>query len=165
MTTTVENELKSSPHWGALVGFLTLTLAVGAIAGFATGSSIDGWYATLAKPSFNPPNWVFGPVWTTLYVLMAFAAWRAWRVVGWRGAALAMFLVQLALNFAWSFIFFTAHQLGLALIELAVMLVAIVATTTVFWRIDRAAGALMLPYIAWVSFAGVLNAALWQLNG
>jgi tryptophan-rich sensory protein len=163
--TTVEIRQRPSPHWGALVGFLVLTLAVGAIAGVATSTSVTGWYATLAKPAFNPPNWVFGPVWTTLYVLMAVAAWRVYRIVGWRPPAMVLFFAQLALNFAWSFIFFTAHQLGAALIEMIVMLAAIVATTAVFWRIDRFAGALLLPYIAWVSFAGVLNASLWQLNG
>jgi tryptophan-rich sensory protein len=147
-----------------LIGFLVLTLAVGAISGIATAHSIDDWYAGLAKPSFNPPNEIFGPVWTTLYVLMGVAAWRVWRRVGLNSKAMLLFFIQLAFNFAWSFIFFEAHAIALALVEIAVLLALIIATTIAFWRIDRFAGLLVVPYIAWVAFATALNAAIWQLN-
>lgn len=150
----------------ALVGFIVLCLAVAATGGAVTASSVGTWYAGLAKPAFNPPNWVFGPVWTTLYVLMAVAAWRVWRRRGEPGArpALGAWALQLALNLGWSFLFFGAQAIGAALAEIALLLAAIVATATLFWRIDRPAGALFVPYIAWVSFATALNAALWRLN-
>lgn len=149
---------------GVLVGFLLLVLGLGFIAGQITAPNIPGWYAGLAKPSFNPPNWVFAPVWTTLYVFMAIAAWRVWCTQGWRSKGLALWLIQLALNFAWSVLFFGAHNPGAALADLAVLWLAIVATLTVFWRADRVAGLLLTPYLVWVSFAGVLNYWVWQLN-
>lgn len=148
-----------------LLGFLLFTLAVGFAGGQVTAPNIPTWCAFLAKPSFNPPNWLFMPVWTTLYLLIAVAAWRVWRKTGWRNAALALWLLQLVFNFAWSFIFFGAHALRPAFFELLAMWLAIAATIITFWRIDRAAGALLLPYLAWVSFAGVLNFWVWQLNG
>jgi tryptophan-rich sensory protein len=151
-------------QWLALAGFLILTLAVAASAAVATEPDVAGWYRTLAKPAFNPPDWVFAPVWTTLYVLMAIAAWRVWKVTGLFTQAMALFLIQLALNCAWSFVFFHFHRIGLALVDIAALLVAIVATIWVFWRINRAAGMLFLPYLAWVSFATLLNAAIFQLN-
>lgn len=148
-----------------LFGFVAVSLGVGAVAGGITASAIPGWYAGLAKPPFNPPNGVFAPVWSALYVLMAVAAWRVWLKTGLKSREMALYAVQLALNFAWSFIFFGAHALGAALIELVVLFVFILATMLTFWRKDRIAGALFLPYAAWVAFAGVLNAALWRLNG
>jgi translocator protein len=148
----------------AFVLFLALVLAAGFGAGMVTAPNIAGWYSTLAKPSFNPPNWVFAPVWTTLYVLIAIAAWRVWRVTGLTSRAMLYWFVQLALNFAWSFIFFGAHQTGLALIEIAVLWLAILMTMAAFFRIDRTAGLLFVPYLAWVSFAGFLNFSIWQLN-
>jgi len=154
----------SSRHYGALLAFLLLTQAAGAAGGLVTYPQIAGWYAQLAKPSFNPPGWIFGPVWTTLYVLMAVAAWRVWRVAGLRSRPMIVFFVQLALNTAWSFIFFGAHAVGWALAEVAVLLLIIVWTAIAFVRRDRAAGLLMLPYVAWVSFATLLNAAIWKLN-
>lgn len=147
-----------------LLGFLALTLALGFIAGQVTAPNIPTWYAHLAKPTFNPPNWVFAPVWTTLYVLIAVAAWRVWRKAGWRARGLALWLIQLALNFAWSFLFFGAHAPGAALADLAVLWLAIISTIVVFWRTNRAAGLLLVPYLLWVSFAGVLNYWVWQLN-
>ncbi len=150
----------------ALVAFLALCLAVGAIGGFATMPEVPAWYATLAKPSFNPPDWVFGPVWTTLYIVMAAAAWLVWRASGWAGASgsLSLFLLQLALNLAWSFIFFRFHQVGLALLDVLAMLAAIAAITFAFRRHSSLAAILLLPYLAWVTFAAVLNAAIWRLN-
>jgi benzodiazapine receptor len=149
----------------ALAGFVALCLGVGAAGALATATSVDTWYPTLAKPAFNPPNWVFGPVWTTLYVLMAYAAWRVWRS-GAAGARLALgaWALQLALNLCWSLVFFGLRAIGAALAEILVLLAAIALTAFLSWRIDRVAGALFAPYLAWVAFAAVLNAALWRLN-
>ncbi|HEX3753576.1 MAG TPA: TspO/MBR family protein [Rhizomicrobium sp.] len=155
-----------------LLGFLLLTLVVGALASVVTEPSIADWYARLLKPSFNPPNWLFAPVWTALYILMAIAAWRVWRSgqpsrTGQRGPIsieIVLFLVQLAFNGAWSFIFFYAHRIAAALVELGVLWLLIAATLVLFWRRDRIAGILLLPYLAWTGFAFVLNLAIWQLN-
>lgn len=150
----------------ALLGFIGLCLAVAAIGGAVTATSVGTWYAGLAKPSFNPPGWVFGPVWTALYLMMAFAAWRVWRARGFAGAraALGAWALQLALNLGWSLLFFGARMIGAALAEIVLLLAAILATAFLFWRIDRLAGALLAPYAAWVAFATLLNAALWRLN-
>lgn len=150
--------------WLALAGFVILCLAAGALGGFATAQSVIEWYPTLTKPTWNPPAWVFAPVWTTLYVLMALAAWMAWRRGPVAKSALQLFIVQLALNVAWSFIFFGAHNPGLAFAEIIVLWLAIIATARAFWRLSPPAGLLMLPYIAWVSFAAVLNFTVWRLN-
>ncbi|GAA0581403.1 TspO/MBR family protein [Rhizomicrobium electricum] len=147
-----------------LFGFLAFTLAAGFAAGQVTAPNIPSWYNHLAKPSFNPPNWVFAPVWSALYVLIAVAAWRVWRAKGFRTPALALWLVQLGLNFAWSFIFFGAHAAGAALADLVLLWGAIFATLIAFGRIDKPAGWLLIPYLGWVSFAGVLNFWVWQLN-
>jgi tryptophan-rich sensory protein len=152
-------------HLAALAGFILLCLLVAAVGGAVTASSVGTWYQGLAKPSFNPPDWVFGPVWTTLYILMAIAAWRVWRLeLARRRPALALWALQLALNLCWSFVFFGARAIGPALAEIVVLLAAILATLVLFWRLDRLAGALLVPYAAWVAFAAVLNAALWRLN-
>jgi translocator protein len=121
---------------------------------------------SLEKPAFNPPSWVFGPVWTVLYAMMAVAAWLVWREAGFGGAtaALSLFFVQLALNLAWSGIFFGLRQPGWALVEIAVLWAAILATMILFFRHSTLAGWLLVPYLLWVSFASVLNAALWRLN-
>jgi len=148
-----------------LLSFLVFTLTVGFLAGQVTAPNIPSWYNALAKPSFNPPSWVFAPAWTALYVLMAVAAWRVWRLKGFRTPALGLWLVQLGLNFAWSFIFFGAHAPAPAFAELILLWLAIGATLVAFRRIDRLADWLLVPYLAWVSFAGVLNFWVWQLNG
>jgi benzodiazapine receptor len=149
-----------------LAGFVLLCLALSALGGLATSSSVGTWYQTLAKPSFNPPDWVFAPVWTTLYIFMAIAGWRVWRTPNsqLRTHALRVFYVQLALNLLWSFLFFGMQAIGLALVEIIALLVAIVVTTVLLWRIDRPAGILFLPYSMWVAFASLLNSALWVLN-
>ena len=149
-----------------LLAFLAVCLAVSALGAAATATSVGSWYQALQKPSFNPPDWIFAPVWTTLYLMMAVAGWRVWRLNGLSGArtALVLFALQLALNLAWSYLFFGFRLIGPALVEVVVLLAAIVATAVAFWRHDRLAGLLMVPYAAWVGFATVLNAALWHLN-
>jgi len=147
-----------------LTGFLALTLGVGIFAGLVTEPNVQTWYPTLIKPSFNPPNWLFAPVWTTLYILIAIAGWRVWRVTDFNSRALLFWILQLALNFAWSFIFFGAHKIGLALIEVAVLWLMVLLTTIAIFRIDRPAGFLFVPYLVWVSFAALLNLSIWRLN-
>ncbi|MFW5741052.1 MAG: TspO/MBR family protein [Myxococcota bacterium] len=138
-------------------------LSAGAVGGLVTDS---GWYAQLQRPWFAPPGWVFGPVWTVLYVAMGTAAWLVWRTAGWRRGrpALTWYAVQLVLNAAWSPIFFGVRAMGWALAELVVLAVCIVGTLVAFFRVDRRAGMLLVPYLLWVVFAGVLNASLWFLN-
>jgi tryptophan-rich sensory protein len=150
----------------AFVAFVVLVFAVAGVGGSVTAPAIGGWYAGLAKPGFNPPNGVFGPVWTLLYAFMAVAAWRVWRARGLHGAPLAMglFFLQLALNLAWSLIFFGAHRIGWALADIAALWLAVAATMVLFWRHDRVSGLLFAPYLAWVSFAAALNVAIWRLN-
>jgi tryptophan-rich sensory protein len=133
----------------------------------ATTPNIPNWYAGLSKPSWNPPNWIFGPVWSLLYLSMAVAAWLVWRRDGLRGASLpmTMFGFQLALNCAWSWLFFGFHSPGGAMIDILLLWVAIVATMVAFWQRSTWAGFVFLPYLAWVTFAAALNLALWRLNG
>jgi translocator protein len=150
-------------HALALVGWLAISY-VPALVGrlFQPGA----WYASLEQPAWAPPDWVFGPVWTALYATMGVAAWLVWRTWGFTGArlALGLYVVQLVLNGMWSWIFFGLQRPGLALVEILALWVAIVATTVAFWRIRRPAGLLLLPYLAWVAFAALLNAAIWRLN-
>ena len=146
--------------WLALTAFLVLCLGLGSAAGFLTAQSLPTWFPTLVKLSFNPPSWLFAPVWTTLYIMMAVAAWLVWL----RKGSLVLFYVQLALNFAWSLLFFGLHSPALALIDIVAMWVAILLTLLSFWKVDRRAGWLLVPYLAWVSFAGMLNASIWWLN-
>ena len=153
-------------RWIWLCVWLGICLGVGGVSGRWTVGEIPGWYRTLVRPRIAPPNWVFGPVWTTLYVLMGIAAW----LVTEEGASplrtwgIALFLLQLALNFAWSWIFFKNHAIGAALIEVVILWVAIIATTIAFARTSPLAGWLMAPYLAWVSFASLLNEEFWRLN-
>ena len=143
-----------------------LPLALGAVAGIFTARAIPEWYATLNQPSFNPPNWVFGPVWTVLYILMGISLFLVWRTPpgNERNIAMAVFFLQLLLNFAWSFLFFHYHRIGLALAEIVVLWLAILVMIILFYRIRPAAAWLNIPYILWVSFATVLNAAYFNLN-
>ena len=152
--------------WAGLAGFVLVTFAVSAIGGAVTATSVGTWYQTLARPSFNPPDWVFAPVWTTLYALMAFAAWRVWRRAGFAQAraALSLYVVQLALNLGWSVLFFGLRRPDYALAEIVVLWLAIAATWLAFRRIDGPAAWLLTPYLAWVSFAAVLNGAVVALN-
>ena len=146
-------------------GFTAAVAAVSILGGLATASSVGTWYQTLAKPWFNPPDWIFGPVWTALYIMIAAAGWRVWRRIGFSDRpAFAAYGLQLALNLMWSVVFFALREPGAALLELALLWIAIAITLVRFWRHDKIAGLLFLPYIAWVSFAGALNAAIWRLN-
>jgi benzodiazapine receptor len=141
--------------------------AAGLIGSIATFPSIPTWYASLDKPPFNPPNWVFGPVWTTLYTLMGIAAFLVWRK-GIRNRevkiALGIFVVQLVLNTLWSVVFFGLNSLAGGLVVIVVLWIAILLTIITFFRMSKVAGALLVPYILWVSFATILNFSLWQLN-
>jgi tryptophan-rich sensory protein len=135
--------------------------------GLVTRPSIPTWYAGLPKPGFTPPNWLFAPVWTTLYILMAYALWRILSLPKdspGRSAAITAFFVQLALNLLWSFAFFGAHSPLAGLIVIVALIVAIMATMRAFWRLDRLAALLLVPYLAWVSYATALNGAIWQMN-
>ncbi|MFT4703870.1 MAG: benzodiazapine receptor [Bradymonadia bacterium] len=146
----------------ALVGFLVLSFAAAALGGaFPPGE----WYGSLTKPSWNPPGWIFGPVWTALYAMIGTSAWLVWRSDSpSMRTALAIWAVQLALNAAWSPIFFGSQKLGIALGVITVMWLAILATVLVFWPIHRTAALLLVPYLCWVGFATVLNATLWRMN-
>jgi tryptophan-rich sensory protein len=145
--------------------FLIVTLGVGAIASLFTEPSIPGWYAALIRPAIAPPNWVFAPVWTTLYILMAVAAWRVWQKTGLRNPALYAFAGQLFLNLCWSAVFFGMHQIGFALAVLLALDLALLATLVLFWRLDPTAGMILVPYLGWTGFASLLNYEFWFLNG
>ena len=148
-----------------LVVFIAITFVAAGVGTLATTPNIATWYATLAKPTWTPPNWLFGPVWTLLYISMAVAAWLVWRRGGLWQWPLALFAVQLALNAAWSWLFFGFHLPGIAFAEIVALLAAIVVTTIGFWSRSMPAGILMLPYLGWVAFASVLNFTIWRLNG
>ena len=163
------SKLTERTRRGDLLGlgaFVALCLAISAIGGWVTADGVGTWYRTLQKPDFNPPDWVFAPVWSLLYLMIALAGWRVWRSRGLAGAraAMAAYAAQLALNLAWSFLFFGGQMIGLALAEIVLLLVAIGVNAVLFWRIDRLAGWLLAPYAAWVAFACILNFALWRLN-
>ena len=157
--------LTKYPYLGLLV-FLALCFAAAGIGGAITTPKIATWYATLAKPTWNPPNWIFGPVWSALYFCMAVAAWFVWRQEGFTGAKfpLALFGTQLVLNVLWSCIFFGLEMPGLAFVEVLLLWTAIAATMVTFWQRSSVAGILLLPYLAWVSFASVLNLVIWRMN-
>lgn len=144
-----------------------LVLAAAGIGNLATFANLQTWYAHLNKPAFTPPNWVFGPAWSALYILMIIAFWRVLTLpsaVRGKRLSIALFLVQLALNASWSVVFFGLHEPAGGLVVIALMLLAILATQIAFWRIDRPAALLLVPYLAWVCFATALNAGLWLLN-
>ena len=149
--------------WLALVVLLILCFAVAGVGGLATAPSIPNWYAGLAKPSWTPPGWIFGPVWSVLYLSMAVAAWLVWRQAVARAAVpMTLFGIQLVFNAAWSWLFFGLHSPGAASVDIVLLWMAIAATTVVFWRRSTLAGILFVPYLIWVSFAAVLNFAIWR---
>jgi len=151
-----------------LLALAVIPVVAALVAGqMATFPNLAPWYAGLVKPAFNPPNWVFGPVWTTLYVLMAFAVWRVLRLprgMPARSLGLILFFVQLALNAAWSWMFFGAHSPALGLLDIVPQLLVVLATVMVFLRLDRIAAWCLVPLAVWVGFATVLNFAIWSLN-
>lgn len=145
---------------------IIIAQTAGIIGSVFTASSVRTWFNTLAKPVWNPPSWLFGPVWITLYTLMGFAAYLVWQQKNVPGAKLAIWFygVQLVFNALWSILFFGLKNPGLAFAEIIILLLLILATTVLFWKINPWAGALMIPYIVWVSFATFLNYTIWQLN-
>ena len=150
----------------ALATSLVICFAVAGLGSYWTSQGLGPWYDGLRKPSWTPPSWIFGPVWTILYASMAVAAWLVWRRRGLAGARLplSLFGVQLALNLAWSGIFFAMRRPGLAFGEILLLWMAILATSLAFGGISRRAAGLLAPYLAWVTFAAALNFAIWRLN-
>ncbi len=150
----------------ALVVAVGVPMLLGVLGSVSTASSVDTWYRDLAKPSWNPPSWVFAPVWTTLYVMMGISAWLVWRSGDWSATrpALLLFGVQLLLNAAWSPVFFGLRNLPGSVVVIGLLWVALVATMAVFATISRLAAVLLVPYLAWVSFASVLNLTIWRLS-
>ena len=162
--------LSSAPtppaRWNSLPAFLLLVVGGGLLMGAVTGP--DAWFASLRRPSFNPPNWLFAPVWTTLYVLISIAGWRIWsRRTASRADSLAsgLWWLQLSLNFLWSPVFFAAHRIDLALAVIALLLLSIIGVVATTWHRDRVAALLFAPYVLWVAFATALNAAYYWMNG
>jgi len=149
-----------------LIGLILVCLGVAGAGGLVTSRSVQTWYPTLRKPAWTPPGWLFGPVWTALYVSMAVAAWLVWTKAGARAAAvpLALFALQLALNAAWTPVFFGLRMAGAAFGVIVALWAALAATTAAFWHVRPVAGLLMLPYVAWVAFAAALNFAIWRMN-
>lgn len=153
--------------WGRLLVSLLIPQLTGIVAGMATARSVRDWYPTLQKPWFNPPSWVFAPAWTALYLAMGVALYRVWGLgtddpaVRW---ALGLFAVQMVLNALWSIFFFGMRSPGLALVEVVFLWLSVLAVTVAFGRLDTVSWFLLGPYLAWVSFAAVLNGAVWWLN-
>jgi tryptophan-rich sensory protein len=160
-----EHSRSSLQRWLALALLVAICLGAAALGGVLTSHSVNDWYPTLKKPSWNPPNWVFAPVWTTLYLLMAAAAWLVWmNDTASRRLPMTLFGTQLLLNTAWSALFFGLRNPGLALIDVVLLFLAIAATIAAFRRVSSGAAVLLLPYLAWVAFAACLNAAIWRMN-
>jgi translocator protein len=150
-----------------LIISIAIPVAVGGLSGLFTINGVEGWYQTIAKPAWNPPNWIFGPVWTTLYMMMGISLYLVWKSDAseiLKKTAITLFAIQLVLNFCWSIIFFHQQQIGWALVEIIVMWIAIVLTIFAFGNVSKVAAWLLVPYIAWVSFATILNYTLWKLN-
>jgi benzodiazapine receptor len=148
------------------IASLLLPLSLGAIAGIFTAKAIPDWYATLNQPSFNPPNWVFGPVWTTLYLILGFSFFLIWRQEKskQRGQAILIFIIQMVLNFGWSFLFFYFHLIGFALLEIGMLWFSIIAMIVLFNKMKPLAAVINIPYLLWVTFATILNAGYYFLN-
>ena len=154
-------------NWLKLVISIAVPLAVGAVAGMFTASGISGWFQTIEKPAWQPPNWVFGPVWTVLYLMMGIALFLIWKKEApktIKRMAITVWIIQLVFNFFWSFIFFQKHQLDWALGEILVLWFFILLTILFFARISKTAAWLMVPYISWVSFASLLTFTIYELN-
>jgi len=166
---TATDDQEGTPFWQStlgLVGWIVLCFTAAGVGSSFTVPQIETWYADLEKPFFNPPNWVFGPVWSVLYLMMAVAVWLVWKNEGWVNAphSLGMWCFQLLLNTTWSVLFFGLENPVLAAVEITVLWISILITTIAFWRHDRLAATLMMPYLAWVSYAAALNYAIAALN-
>ena len=148
-----------------LVGWLFLSVIVAAIGALASVQA-QSFYGQLTQPNWAPPAWLFGPVWSLLYAMMAVAAWLVWREGGWHKnrAALTLFVLQLGFNALWSWLFFAWHMGAAAFADIVLLWLLIIATIACFWRVRPPAGALLIPYLLWVSFAALLNYSVWQLN-
>lgn len=149
-----------------LAAFILAAFSAGAIGSIFTASAIPTWYAALRKPPWTPPGWVFGPVWTTLYLMMGVAAWLVWRRGGCAAnrTPLILFALQLAANALWSILFFGLHAPGAAFLEILILWSLILATALTFRRVSSLAAWLLLPYLAWVTYAATLNVGVWRLN-
>ncbi len=151
--------------YSKIIVSVLVCLGLGIASGFSTADSISGWYQTIQKPSWNPPNWIFGPVWSILYIMMGVAVALVWHSDHeLKKLAVGLFVVQFVLNLLWSYLFFGRHNITLALVEILAMWVMIVTTTIVFYRINHTAAYLMIPYLLWVSFACFLNYSIRALN-
>ena len=152
--------------WWVLAGFFAITFAASAIGGLATQSSVGTWYQSLNRPSFNPPDWIFAPVWTTLYAMIAVAGWRLWRAEdsAQKSRAIRFWYLQLALNVIWSLLFFGAQDIPAATVEIGLLLASIVMCLVTFRHVDRWAFWLFVPYTGWVAFATLLTISLLILN-
>jgi translocator protein len=157
------NRIGAGRQAAALIGWLALTYSASATGAFV---QTGGWYAGLSKPAWTPPDWIFGPVWTALYAMMAVAAWLVWRRGGWRAqrGPLILFLIQWVLNALWTPLFFGWQRPGLAFAEILLLIAALYAALIAFWRVRRGAGLLLIPYALWTTFAAALNFALWRMN-
>lgn len=164
MQNAIEERSPRNPILG-LCGWLLLCFIAAAVGGLASANA-GNFYGQLVRPSWGPPAWLFGPVWSVLYAMMAVSAWLVWKDRGWRGAraALTLFVVQLVANALWTWIFFVWHMGAAAFVEIVLLWVLIACTALVFWRTRKLAGALLLPYLLWVSFASALSYAMWQGN-
>ena len=145
---------------------IALPLGIGGLSGFLTASEISGWYETLQKPSFNPPNYIFGPVWTALYLLMGISLLMVWNTgtTARKRKALLAFVIQLTLNFLWSILFFRMHRVDLALADIVLLWIAILSMMVYFYGVRKIAAFLQIPYLLWVTFATALNTAILLLN-
>jgi translocator protein len=160
--TTVSTTNPRAHRWLALAAFVAAAALAAAIGGLGVSGTTEE-YRSLRQPAWAPPSWLFGPVWTVLYATIALAGWLVWRRVGFT-AALWVWTAQLVLNAIWTPLFFGAGQYGLAFADIVLLWAGVVATIVLFWRIRRAAALLLLPYLAWVTYAGALNLAIWLLN-
>ncbi|MCX6285149.1 MAG: tryptophan-rich sensory protein [Bacteroidetes bacterium] len=158
--------MKQLNNFFKLAASLLLPLGVGAVAGLFTAKAVPEWYASLNRPSFSPPNWVFGPVWTALYILLGVSLYLVWKLESGkeRNLAILAFLLQLVLNFGWSFLFFYFRMIGFALAEIVLLWIAIVIMLYLFFKIRPIAAYINIPYLLWVTFASILNSAYYFLN-
>ena len=163
-TATIQSNNSNMKSWAMLVVWLILCFSIAGLGGYFTSLGLKSYYEYLKKPSWTPPGYIIGMVWNVLFVLMAVAAWMVWRRVGWFHWAIIAFFVQLLLNLGWSYVFFTVQCPEMAFGELCILWLAIFATAILFWPISRLAACLLIPYLAWVLFAGVLNYTIWQMN-